>query len=147
MAEAVVTLATQAQVDLGAMLVHIAIDVPLATLQLKTSGTEFNVGSALPTNAQLVTSQIKVIQVLGGGSVSAAAAFLEQATATAGEIEGGASGVDVHTSTGSFHGAGSNPYPSRGGQQLALKVTLTGDTMAHLTTGHLQVDLFYMVLA
>src|SRR5437762_9645656 len=50
---------------------HVTVDIPLATIQAKTSGTAFNVGSALPTNAVLRSCEVNVIQVLAGGSISA----------------------------------------------------------------------------
>jgi hypothetical protein len=42
---------------------------------------------------------------------------------------------------------GSNPYPSRGGQQIQMTLTSTADTLANATAGVLAVNLFYIVLA
>jgi hypothetical protein len=127
----------------GSVVQRLEIDVPLATLQAKTSGTEFNIGAVLPPNCRVVSQELNVVAALAGGTVSAAEVQLEQATKTAGEFGGGSSGYDGFTAAGVFSIAGSNPYASRGGQQLAMKVTLTGDTMAHLTAGHLKVEVYY----
>lgn len=125
---------------------HVTIDIPLATIQAKTSGVAFNVGSALPTNARLIRSQINVLAAITGGSISAAKAKL-QGTGTAGELVGGSAGVDVFAGTAVFTdvASGTNLDVNRGGQQLQMTLTTTGDTLANATTGHLSVDIEYVV--
>lgn len=127
----------------AAALQHVSIDVPLATIKAKTSGTPFNVGSALPSNARLVAAEVNVLQVVGGGAISACTSTLQATSETAGAVLASA---DVHGGTGVKGALGSNPYPSRGGQQMQLTLTATGDTLANATTGHLTVDLYYAVL-
>jgi len=133
----------------GSSMQHVKIDVPLATIQAQTSGTPFNVGAALPANARLLRAELNVLAPITGGTITACKAFLESnASDAAGALIGGAAGSDVFTATTIFtDDTGSEPYVSRGGQQLALKITATGDTLAHATTGHLEIDLFYSVLA
>lgn len=128
-------------------LTHVTIDIPLATIQAKTSGTPFNVGAALPTNARLVRSQINVIAAVTGGTISAVKAKL-QGTGTAGELVGGSGGVDVFAGAAVFSdvASGTELDVNRGGQQLQMTLTATGDTLAHATAGHLSVDLLYAVL-
>ncbi len=130
---------------LAAILVHLTIDVPLATLQAKTSGTAFNIGAALPANARVLATETEVVQALAGGTTSAATAKLGSATDSGDDSLMGA--VDVFTATGILSKAGSDPYQSRGAQQLKMKVTLTGDVMANLTAGHLKQHVYYSVLA
>ena len=142
------TPAVAAVVDLhsAAMIQHVVVDIPLTTIQAQTSGTHFAVGAALPTNARLIDYNVNVLTALSGGSSTADTMTLQGGTDAAGSLI---------ASTSVFTGAnaviatvGSNPYPSRGGQQIYM--TLTGDgthALSALTAGHLSVDLFYMVLA
>lgn len=127
----------------AAALQHVSIDVPLTTIKAKTSGTAFNIGSALPTGARLLDTEVNVVQVVGGGAISACTATVQATSETAGAV---VASSDVHTATGVHAPAGSNPYPSRGGQQLQLTLTATGDTLANATTGHITVDLYYAIL-
>jgi hypothetical protein len=138
--------AAAAQTAYAAAPVHVTIDIPLATIQAQTSGTAFNVGSALPANAKLLSADINVLTALSGGSAASAVATLQGGSDSAGSII---------ASTTVFTGAatpiatpGSNPYTARGGQQL--KMTITGDgthALSTLTAGHLSVDVVYSVLA
>jgi len=126
--------------------IHVNIDVPLATLQGKTSGTAFNIGAALPANARLLRSCINLIQVFAGGTISAAVATVQNTGETAGALQA-STNVFTGAAIATTDTAGSNPHPNRGGQQLQMTVTQTTDTnMAHLATGHLSVDLYYAVV-
>jgi len=127
-------------------IVHVNIDVPLATLQAKTSGVAFNIGAALPANARLLRSSINLVQVLAGGTISAAVATVQNTGETAGAIQA-STNVFTGAALGSSDTIGSNPQPNRGTEQLQMTVTTTTDTMAHLTTGHVSVDLYYAVVA
>lgn len=122
---------------------HVTIDIPLATIQAQTSGAAFNIGSALPTNAQLLDASINVIATVTGGSLSGVVATVQNTGETAGAILGSKT---VFAATGRFETVGSNPYASRGGQQLQMTLTSTADTLAHATTGHIAVDLYYAVV-
>lgn len=125
--------------------VHVTVDVPLSTINGKSSGVAFNVGAALPANAKLIAAWINIIQVVGGGTTIASAdATLQNTSETAGAILGT---TDVHSGTGKFLVAGSNPQPDRGGQQLQLTITAVGDTLANAGTGHLAVHWLYSVIA
>lgn len=123
--------------------VRYTVDLPLATIQGKTSGAAFNLGSVLPTNARLLGCEVNVIAVITGGTISAMSATVQGGSDAAGTIIGA---TDAYTATGVFATAGSNPYQSRGGQQLHMTLTATGDTLAHATAGHLSVDLFYAIV-
>jgi hypothetical protein len=144
-ASAIMT-AAMAGVAYGEVPQRVTVDVPLATIQAQTSGTAFNVGSALPANARLLNAEVNVLTPVSGGTLSAVTVKLEGGTDTAGSILGGASGLSVFTGASAVvAGSGSNPYQSRGGQQVKMTLTATGDTLADATAGHLSVDLFYSV--
>lgn len=123
---------------------HVSIDIPLATIQAQTSGTAFNVGSALPTNCRLVDYNVNVLTAISGGTLSALTCTLQGGTDAAGTLVASHSVFTGASPTNSP--IGSNPYPSRGGQQLKMTLTATGDTLNHATAGHLSIDLFYTVL-
>jgi hypothetical protein len=121
------------------------VAIPLATIQTYTSGTAFNVGVPLPTNARLDAAEINVLTPLSGGGATAVTAALSGGTDTAGSII---------TATSVFTGAqaviatpGSNPYAARSGQQIKMVLTDTGGTLAGLTAGSLSVDIFYSIVA
>jgi hypothetical protein len=123
---------------------HITVDLPLATLQTETSGTAFNIGAALPANAQIVDAEIDVVAVLAGtGPLTAAHITVQNTSETAGAL---IASTDIFTATGYIRNVGSNPYPTRGGQQLQATITAVGGTMAALTAGHVQVHLFYQIV-
>jgi hypothetical protein len=125
---------------------HVTIDIPLTTIQAQTSGVPFNVGAALPANARLLAIEENTIQVLGGGSISAGTLKVQNTAETAGAVLGGGSGLDIHgAGTGRNAATGSNPYATRGGQQLQATIASVGDTLAHATTGHVALDLYYAV--
>ena len=123
---------------------HANIAFNLAAIQALTSGTAFNVGPVLPANTRLVDYNINVPTPLSGGGATAVAITLQGGTDAAGSLI---------ASSSVFTGAlaviatvGSNPYPSRGGQQLKATLTDTGGTLAGLTAGALSVDLFYTIV-
>jgi len=128
----------------GLAVQRLTIDIPLATIQAQTSGAAFNVGAVLPANARVVDSEINVLATITGGTIASAHATLQGGTDAAGSL---IASSDVFTATGTFSPIGSNPYPTRGGQQLKMTLTTTGDTLAHATTGHLSVDIFYHTVA
>lgn len=129
-------------------IVHGNVDLPLATIQGETSGTPFNIGAALPANARLLRSQVNCVAPITGGTLSAVKAKL-QGTGTAGELVGGAGGVDVFAGAAVFTdvASGTDLDVDRGTQQLKMTLTATGDTLAHATAGHLSVDIFYAIVA
>lgn len=125
------------------MMQHVLIDVPLATIQAGTSGVAFNVGAALPANCRLVDSDINVLTPLSGGGATAVTASLQGGTDAAGSL---LAATTVFTGAAAINGQiGSNPYPSRGGQQLKMTITVTTGTQAGLTAGHLSIDIFYFI--
>jgi hypothetical protein len=122
---------------------HVVIDIPLATIQAKTSGAAFNIGAALPANARLIRVETDVIVALTGtGPMSAAHSTIQNTGEAAGALQ---ASTDVFTGTGFFALIGSNPYPSRGTQQLQMTITTIGGTLAAALTGHLAVGLYYTV--
>lgn len=129
----------------GGGITHLTIPVPLATIQAQTSGTAFNIGSVLPANAQVLSTEIAVTTPISGGTLSAVVVTLQG---------GGDSAGTLIASTSVWTGGpptistpGSNPYASRGGQQLKMKLTATGDTLANATAGVLAVSVFFTELA
>lgn len=141
-----VKFATASGADTGEVQ-HVTIDIPLATINAKADVTPFNIGAALPANARLLRSELNVIQVVGGGTISACTAKVQGGADADGTILGGAGGSDVHAAVAVFTDikTGSNPYIARGGQQLKMTLDVTGDTLANATTGHLSVDVYYTV--
>ena len=126
--------------------VHVVVDIPLATIQAQTSGTAFNIGAALPTNAKLTAASITALTDLSGGSAASAHASLQGTGDSAGSILG-STNVFTGAPTTPQSVAGSNPYQSRSGQQLQMVITGDGThALSTLTAGHLSVDLYYSVL-
>jgi hypothetical protein len=125
----------------SSIVLHATVSFTLAQLQALTSGTAFNVGPVMPANARLIDYNVNVITPLAGNTSD---------TIT---FQGGSDAAgSLIASTSIFTGAstpfattGSNPYPSRGGQQL--KATITGGTaLSNLTAGAISFDLFYTIL-
>lgn len=122
----------------------LVVDVPLATIQAQTSGAAFNVGAALPASARLISAEIDVVTAISGGTLSAVTAALQGGSDAAGSI---LAAVTVFTGAAASNSKpGSNPYPNRGGQQLKMTLTATGDTLANATAGHLSVAVFYEIV-
>lgn len=127
------------------------VTVTLAQIQAKTSGTAFNFGPPMPPNARLLDLQVNLTTQLTGGGMTDAAFTLQGGTDTAGSLFGGAAALNMTTAavgayTSIGTNGGNNPYPSRGGQQLFGTLTATGGTLAGLTAGGFNVDLFYTLL-
>ena len=124
-------------------LVRYNVPLNLAAIQALTSGTAFNLGVALPTNARLIKHEIDVVTQVTGGSLSQVHMTLQGGSDSAGSIQGS---TDVFTAAGYFAVAGSNDYATRGGQQIKATLTAVGDTLANATAGSLSVNLYYSVL-
>ena len=130
---------------------RLTVDIPLATLQAKTSGTPFNVillsappagfawrilGSEVLVNAELLSSipDYSAATVEIGQSGGNADAFCSAIS-----IFGPAVGSLVNL-------PGTNNAPSQTGP-FTLTVTLTDSTMAELTQGDLTVNLYLALTA
>jgi hypothetical protein len=124
-------------------IVRYSIPLSLATIQAQASGTAFNIGSVLPTNARVIRHEVDVVTQVTGGSLSAVHITLQGGTDSAGSIQGS---TDVFTAAGYFTVAGSNDYATRGGQQLKATLTSVGDTLADATAGSLVVNIYYAVV-
>lgn len=125
------------------MMQHVSIAVPLATIQAKTSGVAFAVGSVLPANCRLVDYNVNVLTALSGGGAASATATLQGGTDAAGSLVASHSVFTGANPTNSP--IGSNPYPSRGGQQIFMTLTASV-ALSALTAGSLSIDLFYTIL-
>ena len=115
----------------------------LSLLQLKAAGhiifAYFNVGPVLPANARLLGAEVNVVQALAGiGLVSAAASL--QGT---GDADGSILAGVVMTAIATSGPLGANPYLSRAGQQITIKISMVALTFDNLTAGSLAVNLFY----
>ena len=119
------------------------IAIPLSTIQAQTSGAAFAIGSVLPTNARVLGIELVVTTTVTGGTISAVHATVQGGTDAAGSL---IASSDVFSATGTFAAVGSNPYPSRGGQQLYMTLTSVADTLADATTGVLAVNVFYAIV-
>lgn len=131
------------------MVLHANIPVSLATIQAGASGTAFNIGPVLPGNARVLATGINVATPLSGGGATAVTASL--ATSADAAFPTNPKGTLIAATT-VFTGAftpiavpGSNPYQSRGGQQLQMTITVTTGTQPGLTAGVLSVDVFYTI--
>jgi hypothetical protein len=132
----------------GTPVIRVTTAIPLATIQAQTSGTAFNVGSVLPVNSRVLATEINVTTAVSGGSLSAVTAKLQGGSDTAGSLLGGSGGTSVFTGANAIiAGGGSNPYASRGAQQIKMTLTSTSDTLANATAGVLSVDIFYAIVA
>jgi hypothetical protein len=132
----------------AALVQSVVIALPLATIQAETSGTAFNIGAALPTNARLDAVELNVLTALSGGGLSACHATIQNSVPeTAGSV---LASTSVYTGAAAVNGSpgaalGSNMYPSRGGQQLQMTLTAVGAALSAITAGSLSVRLFYTV--
>lgn len=123
----------------------VSIDIPLATIQAQTSGTPFNIGAVLPTNAGLLGGEVKIITAVSGGSISAATLAIGS-TSDAGH---GSIMAPVNVFTGAAtpgSAAGTDAYISRGGQQLQATLVSTGAALSTATAGHLTAVYFYSLI-
>jgi len=127
----------------GAVVQHLHIDVPQATIAAKSSGAAFAIGAALPANARVVACDLTVTTALTG--VTTATATVQGGTDTAGSLVASAN-VFTGTVGNVYGGTGSNPYASRGSQQLYMTIT-GGAALSGVLAGDLDVDVFYTVQA
>lgn len=128
------------------------VSLNLAAIQAMTSGTHSALTlttpaggtvSAFPTNFRLLGAELIVGSTVTGGSLSAVTATVQAGSDAAGTILGSHS---VFSATGTFDSAGSNPYPSRGGQTPYITLTATSDVLANATTGALTVNFYGAVM-
>jgi len=120
----------------------------LAALQALTSGTPFNLGPALPANARLLQAELLVNTALAGNTSDTVTV-----QASTGDSAGaiiGATPINVFTggvtnATSNGRGAGSDPYMSRGGQQIQATIT-GGSALSGLSAGSLTFNLYYQVI-
>jgi hypothetical protein len=131
---------------------HANIAVPLATIQGATTGTAFNLGPVLPANATVLDVQVNVTAALTGGGETGTTLTLSYGAAAAGALFGGAAALQVTSGSpvGSYSymgtNGGNNPVAKMGGVQLKAVLTATAGTLAGLTAGAFNVDVFYTIL-
>jgi hypothetical protein len=119
------------------------VQIPLTTLQsFVTPSQSFNVGPVLPANARLLGAEIVVNIAFTGPGLVSATGTVQGSTDAAGTLVTGASLTTVQK----VGNNGSNPYNSRGGQQVTVVVTLVGLNLNQLTSGNINVNLFFQVL-
>lgn len=99
----------------------------------------FNVGSPLPSPARLLSAEVITNTALAGVLLTSALATVQGGSDAAGSIVASASSL----ATGTNGAVGTNPYPTRSGQQITLRVTLIGINLSALTAGDITVNLFY----
>lgn len=137
--------ALKTKFGLGGVVLKQETIIPLASLQnlgALLTGT-INVGSALPANARVLATEVEVTQALAGTLLTAATISLQATSETAGALQGS---VSIRV-VGTFSPAGSNPYPSRGGQQIQATFLLVGLFLNALTAGALKVRVFYSIIS
>ena len=120
-----------------------SIAVPLTAIQAATSGAAFSIGAVLPTNARVLGIELVVTTPVTGGTISAVHATVQGGSDAAGSL---IASSNVFSAAGTFAAVGSNPYVSRGGQQLYMTLTSVGDTLADATAGVLAVNVFYAIV-
>jgi hypothetical protein len=123
---------------------HLTASCNLACLQGKTSGVAFNIGAVLPANATLVAPiVVGVPTAISGGTIASAVATVQGGSDAAGTL---IASTSVFTGAATkISVAGSNPYPTRGGQQLKMTIITAGDTLANAVAGSITLDAFYTV--
>ena len=125
------------------LVLRYTVSLTLAQIQATASGTAFNLGVPLPTNARLLASEINVPIALSGGGATAVTASLSGGTDAAASILAAQS---VFTGAAPVNATpGTNPYAARGGQQIKMVITTTTGTNPTLAAGVLSVDLFYSI--
>jgi hypothetical protein len=121
------------------------VELTLATLQAAgvTSTATFSIGAPFVANTRYVNSEIQVVQALAGTLlVSATGSLQTNSDAAPGTLVAASSLTTITT----LATPGTNPYPSRGGQQLTLRIVLVGSTFNSLSAGDLFVRAFYAVI-
>jgi hypothetical protein len=100
-----------------------------------------NVGAALPANARVIGAEIQGVTPFAGAGLVSAVATLQGGADAAGSL------VTAYAATAAGFGAvGSNPYKSRGMQQITMTVTLVGVNLNALTAGAITARAWYLVL-
>lgn len=130
------------------MVFHANIPVTLANIQAQTSGVAFNLGPVTPAGFTLIDMQFNLVTLLTGGGETGTTISIQGGTDAAGTIQ--STGL-VNLTSGtvgayaSFGGSnpGTNPYSKRGAQQLKGTLTQAGGTLAGLTAGAFNVDVWY----
>lgn len=104
------------------------VTLTLAQLQAAgfTSGGDFAIGAALPTDAIVIGMEVNVTQALAGPTLTAASATI---FAAAPPVQADLTTVGLYQS---------------GGQQYYLSIKLTNDQMALLTAGGLTATVYYI---
>jgi len=88
--------------------------------------------AAVAARAALTDAGIGWAEVdFAAGGSDAAGSLIADSTVTAG---------------GTFATPGTNPYPSRGSQQLKATLTATGDTLNHATAGAVTFNVFFSIV-
>lgn len=124
---------------------RLAIPITLAMIQAQTSGSAFNIGKVLPTNARVMDCEVAVTTPVSGGSLSGMTLKVQGSTDAAGALMGAQNVFTGCPAVGNT--IGSNPYASRGGQQLQATLTASSDTLANATAGALIVNVFYAIVS
>jgi hypothetical protein len=125
---------------------RITADIPLATLQGKTSGTPFNVIllSAPPAGSswRILAAEVVVNEELLSSNEAYSAATVKVGV-SGGNDDAYSSAISVFglTTGAAVSAPGTNNAPSQTGP-FTLEVTLTNSTMAQLTQGDLTVNIY-----
>lgn len=116
-----------------------AIPLSLAYIQTLTSGTAFALGPVMPANAKLLDAE--VINKVGFGTITTLTASLQGGSDSAGTILA----AETVYSVGVINATpGTNPYQTRGGQQIYCTLT-GGAALSTATLGSLLVNLYYTI--
>lgn len=102
----------------------------------------FPLFSPLPADAIVLGCEQNVRTPFTGPALAAATSTLEASVDTAGSLLLAASAL-----TGGFKaGIGTNPYQTRGGQQLQTTITVAGLVFSALTAGQITYTVFYALV-
>lgn len=119
------------------------LEASFNTNALKLAGAtpvaNFNIGNSLPNGARVLRSEIEVKQALSASGLTNAASGMQAVSEPANSLVAGGDIMAV----GFIASPGSNPYVSRGGQQLQITVKLTGANLNNLTAGSLKARVWY----
>jgi hypothetical protein len=104
------------------------ITLTLAQLQAAgyTSGGDFPIGGALPSDAQVISTEINVLEACASPNLISASATISGTSNPA---------LADLTILSAVQG---------GGQQFTLSISLVGDTMAALTAGSVTATVYYI---
>lgn len=113
------------------------LSLTLAQIKALTSGTAFNVGPALPTNAQLFGAYVTWTEITGGG-LSAVHLIIGDATTN----------NSILTSTdvfGALGPANQAAFQNRSSSQIQATLTAVGAALSAATAGALSITLYYSI--